>query len=88
MILLSLTNDGLKQKHYNSIVNKFYVSYGYDKFSLIDKLEKIGLFEFIEDQNNLSRTSVSDSSLVCQSSISSFSLKQSVSASSVIMSRN
>lgn len=80
MILLSITNDGLKQKYYDSVVDKFYTSYGYDKFNLIDKLDKIGLLECIEDP----KKSASDLSLACQSSVTSFSLKQSASASNVI----
>jgi hypothetical protein len=48
MILLSKTSDGLSSIDYSQLTTQFLQNYGYDKVFLLQKLQKIGLFESVD----------------------------------------
>jgi hypothetical protein len=62
MILLSVTNDGLNTNDYNQLKNEFIASYGYRKCFLLDKLDKMGLFESTEGREDTRPISSSSTS--------------------------
>lgn len=48
MILLSQTNDALSVSDYKQLTTQFLQNYGYDKVFLLQKLQRIGLFEPVD----------------------------------------
>lgn len=48
MILLSKTNDGLSVSDYNQLTTQFVQNYGHDKVFLLQKLQRMGLFECVD----------------------------------------